>query len=97
MDEVLQSLCGKYKVFSKYDLAYFATCAYRNIRHHGDPALWWLKDKHLYEGHTTCRYGTPHFWKRINVKEEDDEIISQNKRAKKEEKKVIDLTQVKDV
>ena len=41
--------------------------------------------------------GPRHFWKRIRVKEEDDETTPLPKRIKQEEKEIIDLTYEKDV
>ena len=43
--------------------------------------------------HFTILEGGPHFWKRMRIKEEDDETVHQSKRIKQEEKEIIDLTQ----
>jgi hypothetical protein len=92
MSEILKSPCGKIQVFSKRDLRYFASCVYLSLRYHGNPRVWWTRDWPLYTKQSTIRAGAPHLWKRIHIKEEDDDTIRQPKRIKHEEKEVIDLT-----
>ena len=106
MSEVLKSPLGKFIEYEKDELGWFSTCIFFDIQHNNrDLKLWWKSNHVRYKGYTrtlSCtssnlEEGPRHFWKRIRVKEEDDETSRLPKRIKQEEKEIIDLTYEKDV
>ena len=101
MSEILKSPLGIFEEHSKADLTQYASCVYQDIRAYGgDLKSWWTnnwlfytKEVNFVHMHFTILEGGPHFWKRMRIKEEDDETVRQSKRIKQEEKEIIDLTQ----
>ena len=80
MSEILRSPLGIYEEHSKEDLIKYASEIYQDLLNHGGNLKKWNYSwfLHIEFAHgvflPTSRYGHPHFWKRMMIKQEYMEV-----------------------